>query len=144
MRKQSLMEPKTAPERGALWDHYQDVRGDSERMCAPLQTEDYCIQTMPDVSPAKWHLAHVSWFFENFLLRPLLPGYRPFHPQFGHLFNSYYETVGTFWPRPQRGLLSRPTVAAFMLINSESSCEQVAEIPMRLNSGEKLFEPKYR
>ena len=111
MQKQSLMEPKTAPERGALWDHYQEVRGDSERLCAPLQTEDYCIQTMPDVSPAKWHLAHVSWFFENFLLRPLLPGYRPFHPQFGYLFNSYYETVGSFWPRPQRGLLSRPTVA---------------------------------
>jgi len=91
--------------------NYRRIRGDSERLCAALQTEDYGIQTMPDVSPPKWHLAHVSWFFETFLLKPYLGGYREFHPRFGHLFNSYYETVGTFHPRPERGLLSRPTVA---------------------------------
>jgi ergothioneine biosynthesis protein EgtB len=65
---------------------------------------------MPDASPVKWHLAHVSWFFENFVLAPYVRGFEPFHPQFGYLFNSYYETVGTFFPRPGRGVLSRPTV----------------------------------
>src|SRR5678815_1660883 len=65
---------------------------------------------MPDVSPTKWHLAHTSWFFENFLLGPRLKGYRTFHPRFGYLFNSYYYTVGAMFRRPQRGLLSRPTL----------------------------------
>ena len=65
---------------------------------------------MPDVSPPKWHLAHTSWFFETFLLIPYLPDYDVFHPAFGYLFNSYYEAVGKRHPRPQRGLLSRPTV----------------------------------
>lgn len=87
------------------------VRNKSEEICAPLETEDYGIQTMVDVSPPKWHLAHVSWFFETFLLLPYLKNYQAFHPQFAHLFNSYYETAGTFHPRPERGLLSRPTVA---------------------------------
>jgi ergothioneine biosynthesis protein EgtB len=65
---------------------------------------------MADASPVKWHLAHTTWFFETFVLAPNLPDYRPFHPQFGFLFNSYYQRVGARWPRPQRGLLSRPTV----------------------------------
>ena len=65
---------------------------------------------MPDASPVKWHLAHTSWFFETFVLTPHLQDYRPFHPQYGVLFNSYYEAVGPRWPRAQRGLLSRPTV----------------------------------
>jgi ergothioneine biosynthesis protein EgtB len=91
--------------------HYQQVRQLSERLCQPLASEDYVIQTMPDVSPPKWHLAHSSWFFENFILAPRLKGYQLFHPAYGYLFNSYYEAAGQFWPRPQRGLLSRPTVA---------------------------------
>jgi ergothioneine biosynthesis protein EgtB len=86
------------------------VRAWTERLCAPLEPEDYVIQSMPDASPAKWHLAHTSWFFETFLLQPRLPGYRPFRPEFGFLFNSYYNAVGPRWPRSQRGLLSRPTV----------------------------------
>lgn len=90
---------------------YLRVRADSGALCRPLEIEDYGIQTMPEVSPIKWHLAHTSWFFETFLLRPFLPGYREFHPLFAHLFNSYYETVGSYHPRPQRGMLSRPTVA---------------------------------
>jgi ergothioneine biosynthesis protein EgtB len=68
------------------------------------------IQSMPEASPVKWHLAHTTWFFETFLLTPHQAQYQPFHPQYGVLFNSYYETVGPRWPRPQRGLLSRPTV----------------------------------
>jgi len=90
---------------------YRQVRAASEQLCAPLATEDYGLQSIPETSPPKWHLAHVSWFFETFLLTEYLPAYRPFHPQFRTLFNSYYEQVGPFHPRPQRGLLSRPTVA---------------------------------
>jgi ergothioneine biosynthesis protein EgtB len=94
---------------------YLRVRSDSETLCRPLEIDDYGIQTMPEVSPIKWHLAHTSWFFETFLLRPFLPGYREFHPLFAHLFNSYYESVGSYHPRPQRGTLSRPTVAEITL-----------------------------
>jgi len=96
--------------RAELLARYRQVRGASEALCAPLQTEDYVIQAMACASPAKWHLAHVSWFFETFLLEPFVAGHRPFHPQFRHLFNSYYEQVGSMHPRPNRGLLARPTV----------------------------------
>jgi ergothioneine biosynthesis protein EgtB len=94
----------------AITTHFNTVRARTESLCAPLQNEDYCIQAMPEVSPPKWHLAHTTWFFERFILVPFAPGYREFHPAFAHLFNSYYETAGTFFPRPQRGMLSRPTV----------------------------------
>lgn len=89
---------------------FQSIRALTMRLCQPLQTEDYLLQAMPDVSPPKWHLAHTTWFFEHFLLLPHLPGYVPYHPAYGHLFNSYYETTGTFHPRAERGNLSRPTV----------------------------------
>jgi ergothioneine biosynthesis protein EgtB len=94
----------------SLRDYYLQVRKLSEQLCQPLEIEDYVIQSMPDVSPPKWHLGHVTWFFETFLLLPYLPGYRVFHPQFNYIFNSYYEAIGDRHPRPQRGLLSRPTV----------------------------------
>lgn len=90
---------------------YEHVRRFTEALCETLAPEDMVVQSMEDVSPTKWHLAHTSWFFETFLLAPRLPGYRLFHPQFGYLFNSYYQQVGRMHPRPQRGLLSRPTVA---------------------------------
>ena len=91
---------------------YRRVRTFTEQLCEPLEIEDYMLQAAVEASPPKWHLAHVSWFFETFLLKPFLPGYTVFHPQFDHLFNSYYEqTEAGFWPRPQRGLISRPTVA---------------------------------
>jgi ergothioneine biosynthesis protein EgtB len=94
-----------------MLDQYQKIRQISEKICQPLAVEDHVIQSMPDVSPPKWHLAHTTWFFETFLLLPNLPGYTVFHPQFGYLFNSYYEAVGSRHPRHQRGILSRPTVA---------------------------------
>jgi ergothioneine biosynthesis protein EgtB len=94
----------------ALAARYRSVRAWTERLCQPLVTEDYVVQSMPDASPVKWHLAHTSWFFETFVLEAKLPGYRPFHPQFGLLFNSYYEAVGPRHPRPERGMLTRPTV----------------------------------
>lgn len=97
-------------DRLSLGEQYQQIRQLSEQICQPLEIEDYVIQTMPDVSPPKWHLAHITWFFETFLLTPYLPNYTVFHPQYGYLFNSYYEAIGERHPRPQRGLLSRPTV----------------------------------
>ncbi len=94
-----------------LRQRYQNIRQVSEQLCQPLAIEDYGVQSMPDVSPPKWHLAHTTWFFETFILVPHLSNYQIFHPQFGYLFNSYYEAVGERHPRVQRGLLSRPTVA---------------------------------
>jgi ergothioneine biosynthesis protein EgtB len=97
--------------REALHDRYRDVRDYTEALAAPLSPEDQVVQSMPDVSPTKWHRAHTTWFFETFLLLPGLEGYQPFDPAFGYLFNSYYEGVGPRHPRAQRGLLSRPSVA---------------------------------
>lgn len=91
-------------------NHYQEVRTSSEAICSPLEIEDFGIQTMVDVSPPKWHLAHVSWFFETFILKPYLNSYIEYDVKFAELFNSYYETAGYAHPRPERGLLSRPTV----------------------------------
>lgn len=95
----------------SLKARYCEVRCYSEYLCEPLETEDYVIQSMPDCSPTKWHLAHTSWFFETFLLKPYLPGYESKHPQYNYLFNSYYNAVGERHCRPKRGLISRPTVA---------------------------------
>jgi ergothioneine biosynthesis protein EgtB len=94
---------------------YQAVRSNTDALAAPLSNEDQCIQSMPDVSPTKWHRAHVTWFFETFLLKARLHEYEEYHPAFGYLFNSYYEAVGERHPRPERGNLSRP------------SCEEVAD-----------------
>jgi ergothioneine biosynthesis protein EgtB len=92
-----------------LLQQYQKVRCFTERICEPLCPEDYVVQSMPDVSPTKWHLAHTSWFFETFVLSTT-PTYSLFHPTYGYLFNSYYNAVGERHARPQRGLLTRPTV----------------------------------
>ncbi len=97
--------------RQSALDRYLRIRQDSENLCQPLQTEDYIIQTAAFASPVKWHLAHITWFFETFILSKYLPDYTAFHPHYGYLFNSYYEQVGQFYPRAQRGFLSRPTVA---------------------------------
>ncbi|MGE5723184.1 MAG: ergothioneine biosynthesis protein EgtB [Sphingomonadales bacterium] len=89
---------------------FRGVRTASERLAAPLSAEDCQVQSMPDVSPTKWHLAHSSWFFETFLLVPHLGGYARFDPAYEVLFNSYYVGVGDRYPRPARGLLSRPSL----------------------------------
>ena len=98
-------------QRARAAERYRAVRAATEALAAPLSAEDQTVQSMPDVSPAKWHRAHTSWFFETFLLVPALPGYRVFDPAYGYLFNSYYEAVGARHPRPERGLLSRPGIA---------------------------------
>lgn len=87
------------------------VRAHSESLCEPLAVEDFGVQPMADASPPKWHLAHTSWFFETFILKPFADRYAPYHPRFEYLFNSYYNGVGEPYPRARRGLLSRPTVA---------------------------------
>src|SRR5882762_7534068 len=94
-----------------LLEEYSRVRRHSEELIVPLNPEDMAVQSMPDASPTKWHLAHTTWFFETFLLSASLSGYREFDPSFGYLFNSYYEALGPRQPRPQRGLLTRPVVS---------------------------------
>jgi ergothioneine biosynthesis protein EgtB len=89
---------------------YRQVRDATLALCATLAPEDTVAQSMPDASPAKWHLAHTTWFFEQFLLAHFEPGYRRFHDGWDFLFNSYYQTVGPMHARPQRGLLTRPTL----------------------------------
>ncbi len=102
--------PETAGTSGAA-QRYLEVRGLTEELAAPLSAEDQTVQSMPDVSPTKWHRAHVTWFFETFVLKTALSGYLEYHPSFSYLFNSYYEAVGERYPRPGRGLVSRPGVA---------------------------------
>jgi ergothioneine biosynthesis protein EgtB len=101
-------DPASAAE---LAERYEEVRSFTERLAEPLSPEDQTIQTMPDVSPTKWHRAHTTWFFETFLLAEHQPGYRAVDPSYGFLFNSYYEAVGPRHARPERGLLSRPGAA---------------------------------
>lgn len=91
-------------------DRFQIVRSHTEELAAPLSAEDQTVQSMPDASPTKWHLAHTTWFFETFVLRPHARDYRVFDAAFEYLFNSYYEAVGPRYPRPQRGLITRPGV----------------------------------
>ncbi len=93
-----------------LAERFESTRRLTEALAAPLSAEDQTVQSMADVSPTKWHRAHTSWFFETFLLSPSLPGYDLFHPDFGFLFNSYYVGVGDRYPRPDRGLISRPGI----------------------------------
>src|SRR5687767_11644591 len=87
---------------------YGEVRRATLALAAPLSEEDCALQSMPDASPVKWHLAHTTWFFETFVLEPHLRGYRVFDPAYRVLFNSYYHSVGERHPRPERGLISRP------------------------------------
>lgn len=98
--------PRSGPD--ALASRYREVRAFTEALAEPLTPEDQTVQSMPDVSPTKWHRAHTSWFFETFLLQPHLPGYRPFHPDYAYLFNSYYEAAGPRYARARRGCVSRP------------------------------------
>jgi len=92
-----------------LAEAYLTVRNETERRAAPLTPEDQLIQSMPDASPAKWHRAHTTWFFEQFLLGEHVEGYRPFHPDYAYLFNSYYVSAGPRHARHQRGHLTRPS-----------------------------------
>jgi ergothioneine biosynthesis protein EgtB len=102
--------PLDCPE---LAERYTAVRAATETLAEPLSAEDQCIQSMDFASPTKWHLAHTTWYFETFVLAAE-DGYTPFHPRYGYLFNSYYNTVGSMHARPRRGLLSRPPLEDVM------------------------------
>ena len=98
-------------DRDQVLDHFNWVRGETERLASPLSAEDQVVQSMPDASPTKWHRAHVTWFFETMILRDFAPDYTPIDPHYRFLFNSYYDAVGARHPRPERGLLTRPSAA---------------------------------
>src|SRR6201998_1759324 len=106
----AVQEEACRADRHTAIERFEAGRHETEALTANLTAEDQSIQSMPDVSPTKWHLGHTTWFFETFLLARLAAGYRGFDPAFGFLFNSYYEAVGPRHPRAERGLLSRPTV----------------------------------
>ena len=95
----------------AMLARYREIRAFTERLCRNLQPEDCVVQSMPDVSPTKWHLAHTSWFFETFILKVWSPKYQPAIPEYAYLFNSYYNAAGSMHRRDLRGLISRPTLA---------------------------------
>ena len=96
------------PDRSPLADRFAAVRARTLALAEPLSAEDQCVQSMPEASPTKWHLAHTSWFFETVVLGPHAADYEAFEPRWHPLFNSYYESLGPRHPRPQRGLLTRP------------------------------------
>jgi len=102
----------------SLLSRYGRIRRLTLDLCATLAPEDTVVQSMPDVSPSKWHLAHVTWFFERFVLEAFDAGYRRFNDQFDFLFNSYYYSAGKMHPRPKRGLLSRPTLTEVVAYRS--------------------------
>jgi hypothetical protein len=115
MKSTQVAPPPPATERPSpLMEHYDAVRGFSHALCETLETEDYVGQSMEEASPAKWHLAHTSWFFETFILREHLPGYRSVTPEYAYLFNSYYNAAGPMHCRDRRGVITRPTVARTM------------------------------
>ena len=104
-------EPPSGDPRQDWLKAFRAVRAETERRAALLSPEDQVVQSMPDASPTKWHRAHVTWFFEQFLLRPYAKDYRPFDERFAYLYNSYYVAAGPRQARPQRGLITRPTAA---------------------------------
>ncbi|MFH5927490.1 ergothioneine biosynthesis protein EgtB [Roseomonas xinghualingensis] len=108
----NMISPGLGPPSGqALLARYRSVRARTDALTVPLSPEDQVVQSMPDASPAKWHRAHTTWFFETFLLRSYLPGYRPVREEYALLFNSYYEAAGPRHARSQRGMITRPSCA---------------------------------
>src|SRR5947207_11587991 len=97
--------------RSDLASRFERIRAQTQILAERLTPEDCALQSMPDASPVKWHLAHTTWFFETFVLTPHVPDYAMFDPHFRVLFNSYYHGVGDKHPRPERGLLSRPDLS---------------------------------
>ncbi|MFZ0391115.1 MAG: ergothioneine biosynthesis protein EgtB [Calditrichia bacterium] len=97
-------------QRSDLMNQFINVRRETEKICAPLETEDYVVQPVEDVSPPKWHLGHTTWFYEEVFLKHYRQNYEVFHPLYSFIFNSYYQSFGERWDRPRRGVLSRPSV----------------------------------
>ena len=110
--------PGKLQSKNSLANKYQEVRNLTLEICEPLQPEDFVVQPVVDVSPPKWHLGHTTWFFENFILKDYMPGYKVFDKDYNFLFNSYYEHVGERWIRAERGMLTRPWVKEIMAYRS--------------------------
>ncbi len=121
-------------------DRFLSVRQQTEDLAAPLSPEDQTVQSMADASPTKWHLAHTTWFFETFVLRPHARSYRVFDPAYEYLFNSYYEAVGPRHPRPQRGLITRPGVEDVMAYRRHVTQAMSALVGSGASSGDPLIE----
>ncbi len=102
-----------------MLERYQAVRQRTLDLAAPLSSEDCCVQSMTEASPTKWHLGHTAWFFETFILASHEPDFRPYHASFRVLFNSYYNAVGDKHPRPQRGLLTRPSLEGVLAYRAD-------------------------
>src|ERR1700687_3862919 len=123
----TVRETSKAPlHHASQWERFKSVRELTRRLAAPLSAEDCAIQSMPEASPTKWHLAHTTWFFETFVLAKIDPRREPYHPTFKFLFNSYYNAVGDRHPRPQRGLLSRPSLDEVFAYRDRIDAEMVA------------------
>jgi ergothioneine biosynthesis protein EgtB len=127
--------PQTLPstQATALQQRYHDVRSQTELLAAPLSAEDCQAQSMPDASPVKWHLAHVTWFFETFILEKFETNFAPFNPAFRVLFNSYYNAVGDKHPRPLRGLLTRPSLDEVLDWRKQVDARMQALLAVNLN-----------
>jgi ergothioneine biosynthesis protein EgtB len=117
-----------------LAQRFAQVHAQTESLAAPLSAEDASLQSMPDASPTKWHLAHTSWFFETFLLEQFEPHFKPFDPSFRVLFNSYYNGIGDKHPRPERGLISRPDLRTVLQYRQHISAQVAALIPRLANN----------
>ncbi|MGZ5034306.1 MAG: ergothioneine biosynthesis protein EgtB [Usitatibacter sp.] len=136
-RSPASSNPSPAPS-GSLAERFLAVRGATQALAAPLSDEDCAIQSMPDASPVKWHLAHTTWFFETFILADLDPRREPYHRAFRVLFNSYYNSVGEKHPRPQRGMLSRPSLGEVLAYRESVDAEMLAALDDGRLSGELL------
>ena len=123
-----------------LAQRYAAVRAHTEALASPLSAEDAVVQSMPDASPVKWHLAHTSWFFETVILSQV-PGYKPFDPRFAYLFNSYYEALGPRHPRPRRGLITRPGRWSGTRPRSDRACRPRAG-PKRSAPSRRVRQPR--
>jgi ergothioneine biosynthesis protein EgtB len=127
----TVQTPLTAERPGEITaSAFAHTRATSRAICEPLELEDFVVQSMPDASPIKWHLAHTSWFFEQFILKPNLRDYQTLEPKYEYLFNSYYQTVGPMHQRPSRGLLTRPTVKEIFQYRDHVD-EHMAELLIR-------------
>jgi len=129
---------RTAPGQIDLLTRYREVRALSEAIAAPLSDADATVQSMADASPAKWHLAHVSWFFESFVLRDNVAGYTPFDPHYAYLFNSYYEAEGPRHARPMRGMLTRPTLDEIRAYRAHVDAALTTALPMLMPDAQAL------
>jgi len=132
---QPFIDSPPAAQPAPLARRFQCVRAQTERLAAPLSAEDCQLQSMPDASPAKWHLAHITWFFETFVLERFEPGFKPFDAGFRVLFNSYYNGVGDKYPRPQRGLISRPSLQEVLSYRKQVDMRML-EVMARMETAE--------